>query len=193
MKVLLCLVLASLFTGCSLLTPGGLSPEQSSISSRVLRNDEGTKQIYFEQSDRVPSGVIAAQTGATIAKGASVPAEFWVAMINSVLGVIPEVANSYSEERRDNALISRKMLVQGYEGEELAHIEGIFENMDFNVSESAPKYNTGGVDPLGFVQDDTTIDDLLETEARIQEIKDAFEKFKADHLAQDHGIEPNEP
>jgi len=103
----------------------------------------GDKVIYFEQTDRVPKSVllmpwISDGTNEVVTmRGVEV-----VAVLEG-LGVLikeyPEIAKVYSNERMNNALIQRRMLIRGYSTNELEQVEKIVKIFSESIENWIPQ------------------------------------------------------
>ena len=127
------LILCALLSGCAL---GPKSP----LCEKHLYGD---KVIYFEQTDRVPKSVllmpwISDGTNEVVTmRGVEV-----VAVLEG-LGVLikeyPEIAKVYSNERMNNALIQRRMLIRGYSTNELEQVEKIVKIFSESIENWIPQ------------------------------------------------------
>ena len=106
----------------------GITP-QSPLRTENLKGD---KLIYFEQSDRVPRGVVMMSwmeyTNNVYAKGLDVVGA--MGAIDKIFGKYPDIVKAYGEERMNNVMVQRRILIKGYSGtNELEAIKGIIEAM----------------------------------------------------------------
>lgn len=102
----------------------------SPINSSNLR---GSKYILIEQSDRVSNeALIRKRDEARAAIQAVDPITIVESVVKIVL-MVPQIVESYSKERTSNALLGRRILVVGYEGEDLDRIAEMIRAFDAMV------------------------------------------------------------
>ena len=103
-------------------------------------NMGGDHLIYFEQADRVPKDVMIeairsqAITTGTVASAnalAGLTPEQIAEIIKEIMAALPELAKTYSNERMNEALVGRRILIRGYNGtNELVEINQIIQSLD---------------------------------------------------------------
>lgn len=109
-------------------------------------NLSGPHMIYLEQNDRVPVAVNLAAWENTLkpndvsgARAAIDPA-IYAEMIRELAKLFPELAQTYSEERANELLISHRVLVKGYSGtNDLKQIRAIIETWGNNSEKWMPQ------------------------------------------------------
>jgi hypothetical protein len=119
--------LAVMVAGC------GTVPE-TAVSWSSL---DGPKVIYFEQSDRLPKDAlieaIKAHTG-TNAPAVShlqmIPPEIIAEIVKELIAVAPEFSKVYSNERMNEAMIGRRILIRGYGTNELDKVVEIIQALE---------------------------------------------------------------
>jgi len=135
MVMVLAMVIAIGLTGCA------TGPE-TALRPKSLKGDH---VVYFEQSDRIPKDVLLEINKqpevAGVNAAAGVPVEDIVEkVIEEIFKVAPEMAESYSKERMNNALIGRRMLFRGYESpEQLKEINEIIKSMGIAIEKITPE------------------------------------------------------
>ena len=142
-------LIALMFTSM-LLVSGCASKPQTAFSPVSI---EGSKVIYFEQSDRIPKDVLLASHGKeahdpAVRMMAAVPPEVYAAMIEELVGIIPDMSKVYSNERMNNALLGRRILFRGYAADELIEVEKIIRAMNETVEYITPQGKLRGAFPL---------------------------------------------
>lgn len=134
---LITVVMALLMTGCATGPKTALRPK--SLDSQYV--------VYFEQSDRIPKAVLleahkSAQPNAAAAAAITddMVSKIVEKVIEEIVGVVPKVAETYSTERMNNALIGRRMLFKGYESpEQLKELNEIIKSMDNAIENMTPE------------------------------------------------------
>lgn len=111
-----------LLTGCAT----DLGPDKTVISENL----EAEHLIYFEQVDRVPKDVLLEsfkQAQFEDIELSNMPVEY-SALIKELIGVVPEINESYSAERQSNVLFGRRILFRGYGTNSLVAINEIIKS-----------------------------------------------------------------
>jgi len=109
------------------------------------RSLKGDHMVYFEQSDRIPKDVLLesfkVEDEAEVKAGAAVmSAEDIQKIIEEALKIAPEIVESYSNERMNNALLGRRMLFRGYKTpEQLKQINEIIKSLDGAIENVTPE------------------------------------------------------
>ena len=110
------------------------------------RSLKGDRVIFFEQSDRIPKEVLLAaykDKGQAVNAMMAFPPEVIGKVLEELIKTFPEIAKELSQERRDNALIQRRILLKGYSGDELKDIIQIIEafngSIEFITPQATPK------------------------------------------------------
>jgi len=109
--------------------------------------DRGEKLIYFEQADRIPKDVMleawghqpAAPLLGAGANAQAIPPEVIAAIVSEVLKVLPNVASGYQNERMNEALLSRRILLRGYQDAELKDINIIIQSLGGSIEYMTPQ------------------------------------------------------
>ena len=106
------------------------------------KNLEGDHVIFFEQSDRIPKEVLLAANndkGAAVNAMMAIPPEVIAKVIEELFKVFPEIAKQLSNERMENSLIQRRILLKGYSGEELKDVVKIIEAFNGSIEFITPQ------------------------------------------------------
>lgn len=74
------------------------------------------KLVYVERVDRIPKEVLLVSSQY---KTESIPPAVIGELVSSVVKTVPSITTGYNTERMNNALISRRILLRGYDGYEL--------------------------------------------------------------------------
>ena len=116
----------------------------TSIPNTVTRtkNLEGDKVIFFEQSDRIPKEVLLAANkdkGAAVNAMMVIPADVIAKVIEEILKVAPEIAQTMSDESMNNSLIQRRILLKGYSGQELKDVIEIIKAFNGSIEFITPQ------------------------------------------------------
>jgi hypothetical protein len=136
MKSLIVLAIGMMMSGCAVM------PE-SHVRSWNL-ND--THLIYFEQSDRVPRDVLieaikdSAKSNAVAKYGMAISPEIIAKVAEEIFKMIPELSKTYSNERMNEAMIGRRVLVKGYQGtNELTQVNEIIKSLSKCIEHWTPQ------------------------------------------------------
>jgi len=109
------------------------------------RNLKGDKVIFLEQSDRIPKEVLLAANddkGATVNAMTALSPEIIEKLIEELAKIAPEIAKTLSEERMENALLQRRILLKGYSGKELKDIIEIIKALNGTIEYVTPQDKT---------------------------------------------------
>jgi hypothetical protein len=130
MRLLLMALVAVAAAGC------GVSPKSAVCWTSL----EGEKVIYLEQSDRIPKDALVEAIRAGMGTNTPgvrlrvVPPELIAEVAKELLNVAPEFSKVYANERMNEAMIGRRILIRGYGTNELDQVveviralEGCFE------------------------------------------------------------------
>jgi hypothetical protein len=112
------------------------------------RNLKGDYVIFFEQSDRIPKEVLLAANddkGMTVNAMTALSPEAIAKLIEELVKVAPEIAKTFSEERMENALLQRRILLRGYSGEELKDVVDIIDALNGSIEFVTPQTKTPAV------------------------------------------------
>ena len=99
---------------------------------------DGERVIYFEQSDRVPITVMieAIKSQEVVSSNgvagirAFFPPEIIAEIVKQALIVAPEFSKTYANERMNEAMVGRRILIKGYQGtNELMQVNEIIKSM----------------------------------------------------------------
>lgn len=99
-------------------------------------NLEGEKIIYFEQSDRIPKDALIeaikahATTSAVPMRLQMLSPEVIAGLVKELISVAPEFSKVYSNERMNEAMIGRRILIKGYGTNELWQVIQVIEALD---------------------------------------------------------------
>ena len=123
---------------------GCATSQKSTVSSSVLKADH---VVYFEQADRIPKAVLLAPyaggAGTNAPTVGTMGFDQWdklLDVIEKAFAIAPELAEKYSNERMNNALLNRRMLFIGYDGkDELEAIRSIVEGMGGAIENVTPQ------------------------------------------------------
>lgn len=121
--------------GCS------LSPH-SPLHKEHLRGD---RVIYFEQADRVPKSVLiipwagGSTTNELFSRGIA------SSVIDGLKVVINDVSKSHGNERMENSIIQRRILIRGYSTNELEGVERIINILSGSIENWTPNNNDDGM------------------------------------------------
>ena len=90
---------------------------------------EGRKLLYFEQGDRLPKDVMLVQHKDTNGRMTmtAIPFEVYAELIKQGLITGTDVVRAYTSERQNEGYISRRILVRGYETNELQDVVKIID------------------------------------------------------------------
>ena len=116
----------------------GLKPDVVTKSGNL----EGEHIILMEQSDRMPKEVLLeAQRRIQVlrAQGATITPEIIAEVVAEIIKVFPQMAEVYAAERMANALVQRRILLKGYEGEELKDLQAIINELRRGIEYTTPQ------------------------------------------------------
>jgi hypothetical protein len=133
-KALIVLVL-----GCGLMASGCATRLGSAVTSANL---EGGNVIYFEQTDRVPRSLMVSawENVSSNTYVRSIPPEAIAELVAEMVKLYPELAQIYSRERMENALIGRRILIKWNGGtNELESIKDIIMVLGGSIENWTPQ------------------------------------------------------
>jgi len=102
--------------------------------------------IFFEQSDQVPKDVLieaikdSAKSNAVAKYGMAISPEIIAKVAEEIFKMIPELSKTYANERMNEAMIGRRILIKGYEGtNELAQVNEIVKSLSKCIERWTPQ------------------------------------------------------
>jgi len=139
-RVIGLILVAGLMIGCS---TGPSTPVH-------IWNLAGKKVIYLEQNDRVPVAVplMAWEVqkekqpvmGTTnVVFGVPFDPTVYGEVLKALFLMLPEMSSTYSNERMNELLISRRMLFKGYSGAELIQVNEIIKSSGGTIENWTPQ------------------------------------------------------
>ena len=109
-------------------------------------NLDDTHLIYLEQSDRVPKDVLieaikdSAKSNAVAKYGMAISPEIIAKVAEEIFKMIPELSKTYANERMNEAMIGRRILIKGYQGtNELAQVNEIIKSLSKCIERWTPQ------------------------------------------------------